>query len=105
MFTASLALWWLGRPTASLALRVAGSLALALTLFRPRWLHAVNAALGRAVTAALLTLVYFTVIVPTRGALAIFGVNPLDASEPGAGSHWVERRSEGFSRDDFERMS
>ncbi|MEZ4408014.1 MAG: hypothetical protein R3A52_16295 [Polyangiales bacterium] len=72
MFAASFVLAHFGRPHAALAFRVAASLALALTLFRPRWLHAINTAVGRAVTVALLTLVYVVVIVPTRGALALF---------------------------------
>lgn len=105
MFAASFVLARYGRPHAALAFRVAASLALALTLFRPRWLHAVNQGVGRAVTVALLTAVYVVVIVPTRGALALFRVNALDATKAGSSSYWVERKSEGFTRDDFERMS
>lgn len=78
---------------------------LALALARPQWLARMNHLLGRAVTVALLTAVYALVLVPTRIALALLRIDPLEAKPPTGDTHWITRDTPGFSPQDFERLS
>ncbi len=94
-----------GHHALSLAMRALAATALALALLRPQWLARANHALGRAVTVALLTAVYALVLAPTRVALALLRIDPLDGSAPPGATHWITRATPEFSPQDFERLS
>lgn len=94
-----------GHPDAALALRGAAAIVFALTLASPRRLKAINHALGRALTTALLVAVYALALLPTRALLALLRVDPLAPRRAAGTSLWIERDTPSFTREDFERTS
>jgi hypothetical protein len=105
MLLASWALARHGHHAPSLAMRALAATVCALALARPQWLARANHALGRAVTVALLTGVYALVLAPTRVALALLRIDPLEGKSPAGATHWITRATPEFSPQDFERLS
>lgn len=94
-----------GHHALSVAMRALAVTALTLALLRPSWLARANHGLGRAVTLALLTAVYALVLVPTRVALALLRIDPLEGKATPGATHWITRATPEFSPQDFERLS
>lgn len=96
---------WRDHGALALALRVAAGGVLALALLRPASLRALNHALGRAVTWALLIAVYALALLPTRAALALLRVDPLEPGRAPSDTHWITRERAGFTPEDMERTA
>jgi hypothetical protein len=49
--------------------------------------------------------VYALVLAPTRVALALLRIDPLEGKSPAGATHWITRATPEFSPQDFERLS
>jgi hypothetical protein len=62
--------------------------------------------LGRITTPILLVLVFVLVVIPLRGVLAVFRIDPLALRfDRNAKTHFITRKKPQFDRADFERLS
>ena len=62
--------------------------------------------LGRVTTPILLALVFVLVVIPLRGVLAVFRIDPLALRfDRSAKTHFIARKKPQFDRADFERLS
>lgn len=105
MFVGAAVLAWRGHPTLARGLGGLAIVVLALTLARPSALRDANHALGRAVTAALLSAVYLLALLPTRALLLALRVDPLAPRGPSGETHWLTRPKPGFAPEDMERTA